>query len=236
MNVYTTLLTSENYLEAVRTLAYSIKAVKSKYPFIVMCIDTLPQKVFDTLKQENIQFQVFPNKEFTGISRHSTRNYGCTFNKFWAYKLRNVNHFMFIDADSCMLENIDYLFELPYPVFFFLDAVHNPYTAGDNQPRGMLQNADDISGCVWMDFCSEEKYEFCEIYQSVYGEDEQVLMEIAEKYYCIRIDYRRWNWTKDMVLFHDSCYGQSNKFWYRPDYEGPEQFFNLLHYWKKNRY
>ena len=102
---YCSLLTSDNYLKGVLGLAYSLKIVDSKYPFLVIITDNISEESIDILKENNISFIIKPLLLFQSHSEYVT-----TINKFYLYTLINFEKIIFIDADAFVLENIDKYF------------------------------------------------------------------------------------------------------------------------------
>ena len=102
---YCSLLTSDNYLKGVLGLAYSLKIVDSKHPFLVIITDNISEESIDILKENNISFIIKPLLLFQSHSEYIT-----TINKFYLYTLINFEKIIFIDADAFVLENMDKYF------------------------------------------------------------------------------------------------------------------------------
>lgn len=236
MNVYTTLLATDNYVDAVLTLAYSLQQVNSYYPLVVICYDSLSKETFQKLDDDNIQYQVFPSMMFSGTSRHDTRNYDCTMGKFLSYKLKDVKRFVFIDADSVVLQNIDWMFQVPYPIFFYLDESIPTDGLTEIPPIHWPTLVDNVSGCLFSDFTGEDKFNFAASKQELYGEDEQILIEMSRCYQHLRVDLRHFNWVYNVVVYHESAYGVEYKFWLRDDFKGREDFYRRIQSWRENNY
>lgn len=236
MNVYTTLLATDNYVDAVLTLDYSLRQVHSAYPLVVICYDSLSKETMQKLDDNHISYQVFPAMMFTGVSAHDTRDYSCTMGKFLAYVLQDVKRFVFIDADSCVLANIDWMFDVPLPIFFFLDAALPGAEHRDVLPPiGLMQRPDSVTGCIFSDFCDPNKFKYAESCQSKYGEDEQILIELCRHYQHLRVDYRIWTGVYDLVVFHEAAYGFEHKFWNRENFSISE-FYKTMQRWREERY
>ena len=58
---WTTLLTSEDYLQPVLNLQYSLRRVRSEYPLVIIVTDTIFMKVVSTLQANNCNFYVVPD-------------------------------------------------------------------------------------------------------------------------------------------------------------------------------
>ena len=58
---WTTLLTSEDYLQPVLNLQYSLRRVRSEYPLVIIVTDTIFMNVVSTLQANNCNFYVVPD-------------------------------------------------------------------------------------------------------------------------------------------------------------------------------
>lgn len=226
MKTWTTLLGTDNYLPAVLILEESRQRVQSKYPLTVICFDDLNSDTYNILDLNHIPYQIFPRKSFNGPKRN--KDYSCTIGKFYSYIISNASQFFFIDADSYFVENIDYLFELPTLTVFFKDFSRR---IGNRSAVRMEKNVSSIIGCVFGDYCSEEKFQKVLQYSETFREDEQMLQVLALEHYCIRIDYQEWTLGDKMVLFHESAYGIQYKFWNRGDFNSDTFLNDMFALW-----
>lgn len=107
MNNYcwTTLLSTDNFLLGVLGLAFSLQKVQTDYPLIVLAANNLSQATFNILDKYNISYVKYPPLTF-----NKDDYYGCTINKFYAWKLTDFDKVCFIDADTVVMTNIDFFF------------------------------------------------------------------------------------------------------------------------------
>lgn len=222
MKVWTTLLGTDNYLEAVLTLEDSRKRVQSKYPLIVICFDDLDYITYETLEQANIAYQIFPRELFLGEKR--SKDYSVTIGKFYAYNLSGVSRFCFIDADSFFVENIDYLLDIPLPVFFILDPSFRD---------GYVEDVNCLTGCIFADQVSQDKFDYAFSQKEQCREDEQLLPFLATKNGpCVKICYRDWTLRHQMLLYHESAWSFEHKFWNQPNFNRSTYLDNILYFFK----
>ena len=117
MNKYAfiTLLSSNDYLNAVLTLNESLKLVNSKYPLIVAATENLEENIFNTLIKNNIYYKKIPQlilnseKLYIKKSMYNTNSKFYIFSNFYEY-----DKLVYIDADSLFFKNADELFNYPY--------------------------------------------------------------------------------------------------------------------------
>lgn len=122
---YVTILTTENYLEAVLVLNQSLKLVNSKYPLIVYTTKEIIKnnKIFEVLKKENIIIETnmqeyYYSQKTLDIIKKETSDYRYNTLKNTALKigileLQKYEKLCYIDADSIVLSNIDDIFNFP---------------------------------------------------------------------------------------------------------------------------
>ena len=118
---YVTLATTKEYLRGALFLHYSLKAVKSKYPLVVLITEDLKNekclKEFD--KYKIIKYYQFKKE-------NCYPRFIDTINKFHVFKLFEYNKMVFIDADIYILYNIDFLLD-NYNDYEFLCTKYKPY-------------------------------------------------------------------------------------------------------------
>lgn len=185
MNKYcwTTLLGTDDFIWGVIGLDLSLKKVESDYPLIVMAISSLKDETFELMNQMGIYYVRIPEIEFNGADY-----YKCTINKFWAWAFTNFDKVCFIDADSVVIQNID---------FFFNFTPFSACVDGEGRVFGALFLLKPHQG-----FANEvfKKYSNC-------AHDEEVLNII----YHDRL-HETGNWLPDSpcFLWHDAY---SPKYW-----------------------
>ena len=133
-NAYITLLSTNNYLYGCIGLMYSWKKTNSKYPFYVIVTEDITEENIRILKDIGYQvivdklyipqsyFNLLKEYEETGEYEAPTGNstadltkngwqYGWT--KLHMFKYTQFDKLLFIDADSYIVHNLDYLFDMP---------------------------------------------------------------------------------------------------------------------------
>ena len=117
---FITLLSTENYLEAVLVLNRSFKLTNTKYPLIAGVTDELAQnpRVIDVLNRENIPIEVITTLKYNDfIIKRWTDDPGeyvlHTASKYSLFDLKEYDKLCYIDADTIVMENIDELLDYP---------------------------------------------------------------------------------------------------------------------------
>jgi len=114
-NAYITLLSSEDYLDAVLVLNRSLKYSKSNYALVVAVTEDIYDKVHDILcedgciveKIERISYSDYITSKYKD---HSVLN---TASKINLFSLKNYDKLVYLDADSIVMKNVDDLFNYP---------------------------------------------------------------------------------------------------------------------------
>jgi len=115
MRRYVTLLSSDNYLEGVLTLHYSMKLVGSEYPLCCLVSTTVSESVETTIKNHGIETirLVEPAITFKANNVEWASNWDFTFDKLKVWGLTQFEKIVFVDSDMLVIKNIDHLFERP---------------------------------------------------------------------------------------------------------------------------
>lgn len=111
---YTSLLASDDYLPGILGLYYSLSLTKPKYPFILIAVDSLSDFVFMQLEKYNIEYIKVKDIACYYDEQKENNRYFCTVNKIYALNLP-YDKIFFIDGDSIILHNLDYVFEQTPP-------------------------------------------------------------------------------------------------------------------------
>ncbi|EEB93853.1 hypothetical protein MPER_07441 [Moniliophthora perniciosa FA553] len=113
---YVTLLTKAEYLSGVLVLNYSIKAVNSQYPLVVMVTPLVTQHVREILGKQDIKIYevetLMPEEGRHSLSEHDTRFHD-TWSKLRVFGLSDFERVVLLDADMIVLRNMDELLDLP---------------------------------------------------------------------------------------------------------------------------
>lgn len=120
---YVTLLCNDNigYVKGVATLAKSLKLVKSNYPLSCICTQNVSEKVKEFLKTQEINIieketGFYPKEKLEEAAKHgSCQNYLLsTEAKFLIFTLTEFEKIVYLDADTCVFQNIDDMFNWPH--------------------------------------------------------------------------------------------------------------------------
>lgn len=117
MKAFITLLSTEDYLDAVLILNMSLKEVDSKYPLVCGVTESLKENehVVTSLQNEGIKIEFIKNLTYNhGVSDkwpgHTVLN---TASKISLFDLKNYDKLVYIDADVIVMENIDDVMDYP---------------------------------------------------------------------------------------------------------------------------
>ena len=113
---YCTLLSSEDYLDAVLILNKSLRDVNSQYPLVVMVTNNIAndQLIF-ILNANGIIWEVIDYLSYSQNMQIKYKNYSVlnTASKLQIFSLKHWDKLVYIDADTLVLKNIDNLFCYP---------------------------------------------------------------------------------------------------------------------------
>ena len=191
--LYTTLVTSNDYIAGAVALAYSHKKYNSKYPLIIMVTDNVTN--LDLLIESGFEFIIVPYREF--INHH---DYYFTINKFYAFNFVDYDRILFIDADMIILNNFDYLLET-YDYYF---VAHIPYKSYHPWSK------------IWGGlFIIHPDPTFIERIEDTgqYYDDEHVLTEVYYNSNYFKYMHRN---DEEWPLYHDNDmphFSNNNKYW-----------------------
>ena len=113
---FITLLSSENYLEAVLVLNSSLRENKSKYPLVVAVTENIfIPEIIEPLKKHHIFVEKIPLLEYCSFLQEEYAEHSVlkTASKIAIFSLKNWDKLVYIDADTCVLKNVDELFDYP---------------------------------------------------------------------------------------------------------------------------
>lgn len=102
---WVTLLATDDYVSGVIGLNYSLLKVKSKYPLLVLAVDTLKKSTFQLLETENIKYIKVPFLKYN--KKQDNHNYNLTINKFYIFSLTQYKKVCYLDADVIVIKNCD---------------------------------------------------------------------------------------------------------------------------------
>ena len=111
---YVTLLSSENYLDAVAVLALSLQLVESKYPLVVAITeDIYTAEIRKLLKALKCKIEVIEPLKYSNqvIKKNVNKSVLNTASKIQIFDFTYWDKLVYLDADSIVLQNIDDLFD-----------------------------------------------------------------------------------------------------------------------------
>ena len=188
--LYCSLATSKKYLEGIIYLYNSFIQTKSKYSFLALITNNICSEDIDILKENNIPFKIIPYYSFLGKQEKNV--FKDTINKFQIFDLKNYDKVFFLDADTFLFKNLDYMLDSTEDN---LNKIYCFKFDGHDLP---------ISGGGFI--ISPNKYNFNEIlnsYQSKYLNDEEVLCELYKNDDIVILE--NYN-NLQQTLYHDGGY------------------------------
>lgn len=127
-NIWVTFADKEIYLKSAYALALSLQKVQSKYSLCIMIpIEQVESKEYQEFAENapsNVIIKEVPYLYFNFLNKYWQN---VTVNKFHAFTLTEYNKFCFLDADSYITQNIDYLFELDTPIIGYYTNDKNEF-------------------------------------------------------------------------------------------------------------
>lgn len=112
---YVTLLSTENYLDAVLVLNESLKANNAQYPLIAMVPQDLVATVRPKLEKADIVIEIIKRLQYSEKTCESRADKAVlnTASKIEIFTLTRWDKLVYLDADTVVLKNCDELFEYP---------------------------------------------------------------------------------------------------------------------------
>lgn len=124
-NAYVTLLSSEDYIDAVLVLAASLNKVRSRFPLLVAIVEDIYNEELDyLLKEFGCDIEVVPRLQYSTEVQNTCAGKSVlnTASKIQIFDFKRFDKLVYIDADSLVLENIDELFDWPDGSMMFYDG------------------------------------------------------------------------------------------------------------------
>ena len=184
---YITLLSSENYLDAVLVLHESLKDVGSQYPLVCAvtknCNST---KLITRLMSENIRIEWIDNLIYSDTVRKKYDGKAVlnTASKISLFSLVNYDKLCYIDADTMVVKNIDDVFDrldgsmvkMPDDDYGFTGLfVFSPRNHRADFYLHLLQNFDcfdgDLIGSLWFHTRTSSEHHIDQNYCRHYNDD-----------------------------------------------------------------
>lgn len=112
---FVSVLTTDDYLEGLLVLKYSLEQTCPKYPFVLLVTPNLSPKTIETLTKHNIN--LIPIQGIEGpkaVTDPLLKRWNYTYSKLAIFGLTQFDKIVYLDADMLVLRNIDDLFEKPH--------------------------------------------------------------------------------------------------------------------------
>ena len=127
--VYVTLLSSDDFLEGVLMLKWSLQRVKSRFPLFVLCSNTVSQHVINVLNRKRLLYQILDESISAEGDINKDKGYdhwNRTFDKLCVWKLTQFGKIVYVDSDMQVIKNIDHLFDYPHMSAVRADTFNEP--------------------------------------------------------------------------------------------------------------
>ena len=110
---YVTLLSSTDYVDGIAVLALSLQKVQSKYPLVVAITEEIAsEETISLLKKLNCKIEIVQSLEYSETTKEKWKDKPVlnTASKLQIFCFKDWDKMVYIDGDSIILSNIDYLF------------------------------------------------------------------------------------------------------------------------------
>lgn len=176
-NAYVSLLATDDYLEGILGLKYSMEQVNTKFPLLVICTNTLKKETFKTLENNNIEYIIVSPISFGVKSQWIS----CA-NKFYAYNLIKYQKVIFVDADVIFLANMDQYFSLEKQAGYLYDNGHEQIISGGF----ILLFPNELTFKKAYSFIQKNKNKLCDdepVFSYLFEQEDSILIETPEYYH-----------------------------------------------------
>lgn len=114
MNTYITLLSNDEYFLYTVALWHSYKNINSKYPLTIIITESLSSWVIDKMNSLNMNYIKVNTSDFDEIFNKSKvcKNWREAFRKLTVFKLIQFDKIIFLDCDTIINKNMDFLFDM----------------------------------------------------------------------------------------------------------------------------
>lgn len=127
---YVTLISTDDFTIGAVMLYLSLKKVKTKYPFLVLCGDKVSNKSIKILDKYNIQYKKLSehmNVNTSDINKDAYHaRWSNTFDKLLIWTLTEFDKIVYLDSDMQVIKNLDYLFDSPHMSAVIADQWNEP--------------------------------------------------------------------------------------------------------------
>jgi glycogenin len=113
---YISIITTNEYLEGVLVLYYSLMKTQPKYPFLLLVTPNVSQEILDKLFQHKINYKIvnYIQNATDFSSNEKSVRWKYTHSKLEIFGQTEFEKLVYLDADMLVLQNIDDLFEKPH--------------------------------------------------------------------------------------------------------------------------
>jgi len=112
---FVSVLSTDDYLDGVLVLKYSLDKTSPKYPFVLLVTPNLSQNTIEALRKHNVDLitiEGIASPVVVTDPRLTRWNY--TYSKLAIFGLTQFDKIVYLDSDMLILKNIDDLFEKPH--------------------------------------------------------------------------------------------------------------------------
>lgn len=179
---YVTLLSDDNYLAGVVTLAYTLQHHGNTHELIVMVNDQLSDQTLLVLQHMQLKCHRAPKLRYTDHSNANMTASGWpqqmvnTADKLSVFTLTEYDKLVYVDADMLVLKNIDFLFDYPHgSAAMDLGLIHNPiHTPQYNQAQ--CDYFKNFNSGLFVFEPNLNDYQTClQLMQTIHGFDQEIL-------------------------------------------------------------
>lgn len=222
MKVFATLLSSQDYLDAVLVLNKSLQATQSKYPLLVMVTKSICSYTLELLQSQGILTEVVDDLQYSKSLQEDTDIKDSyilnTCSKFAVFNLdSDIYHkVVFIDADVLILDNIDSLMDFPDGSMLYINGenlsglfVFEPqYHKEIDLYQDLIKYGKYLDGTIlgqlWFVAKSNPAYQITEQYQAIYSPiDNSSLSHTKSIHFQGR--YKPWDWLSAQNFYKQDC-------------------------------
>jgi len=111
---FISIISTDDYLDGLLVLFYSLKNTQSKYPFLVLLTPNISKKTISTLNKYSISYKVLSEEIQNPTNVSQNHRWFPTYSKLHIFNQTEYDKLVFLDADMLILRNIDELFDFPH--------------------------------------------------------------------------------------------------------------------------
>jgi glycogenin glucosyltransferase len=112
---FVSILTTDEYLDGVLVLKYSLESTQTRYPFVLLITPNVSKKVKEILISHDINFITVQGIEGPRLVKEDhLKRWNYTYSKLNVFGLTQFDKLVYLDSDMLILQNIDELFDKPH--------------------------------------------------------------------------------------------------------------------------